>query len=1109
MTPPSLGNGQQQGVWNTPSEFEPEGNTQGVWNTQPQNASSTAAGPLDGPTPTSSANVSLDQVNSLLDRRFQQFMEALLPRLNPTHAPPVSTSSTVTTGSTASSSSVNITAELIKQIPFFDGTGGPHKLSEFLRKCDNFVKAAGTNEESQSLILVTGKLTGIADAWWQEFSRRHIHITWDQLRSALHNQFTPLEHGLTLRARLWRLRQDTLSVAEYTEAFRQLHLQIPEMGEQDAISAYLNGLHPHIQQLVRADINNLKTLFAAQSAACRLAPFRYNRQASKSDSALISKDHKNKASNKASSDSHRKGNKKKDWSTYKCPLCEKTGHGAAKCPELSKAKKAIGSPTSDGDRALISVSKPEDLLIIDSGCTRHMFKDLAWLSESKSHVTGVTVGNHEVMKSTQIGSATIFSPSTGESIHLREVLCVPGLTNNLLSVRALANDGYHISFVGTSEDSKVRISSPTGEILMFGRLNSGLYCLDAEVISDRALITVTKSDYSLWHLRLGHPGRGAMSHVSQACSGAPSNLEDIPNGKCQACETAKAHRLPFSQTHNKAKNPLERIVSDYWSRGRGVESLGGATGYISFIDDFSNYVEVSLTDTKSAALECFREYCARMENQLGLTVKIFRSDGGTEYVNQDFQWVFKDKGIIHEVTPPYTPQLNGKAERMNRTLLDKTRAIMHHGGVPTELWGEILQTAVYLHNRTPTRVNGKWMTPYEAFFGKPAKVDHLRIPWSRAFTFQKHNDKLAPRSFLGRLVGYEHNSTYRIWDPESGRVIRSRHVVFDEGDAITPQDENYDPLPIEEGDWGSEDLSPTIIDQKQADEGTEYLIKWPGDGELLWVLQSDISDPTVMDEWEGTSDFHDAALTAKETPVCQEPRSYEEALNSPDSDKWKEAIRKELDSHRENNTWTIVPKPHNRSLIGCKWVFKIKRKADGSIDKYKARLVAQGFSQRPGIDYNETYSPVCRLETLRLVLTVAIILGLQIHQIDIVTAFLCAELMELLFMMIPLGISAPEGSCCQLNKTIYGLKQAQRVFNKKVNKKLRKMGFVPLVSDNGVYIRVVNGQISIIVIYVDDMLIMTEKDSEMEAIKAGLAEEFRTTDCGEAAFFSWDEIDQK
>ena len=181
-----------------------------------------------------------------------------------------------------------------------------------------------------------------------------------------------------------------------------------------------------------------------------------------------------------------------------------------------------------------------------------------------------------------------------------------------------------------------------------------------------------------------------------------------------------------------------------------------------------------------------------------------------------------------------------------------------------------------------------------------------------------------------------------------------------------------------------------------------------------------------------------------------EPLTYEEAMNGPDRREWKLSVGTEFEAHFANNTWELVHLPTGRKVITCKWVFKIKYNPDGTIHRYKSRLVARGFTQLESIDYYETFAPTLRFESLRLLFAIAAYLGLLIYQLDVNNAYLNLYLEEEVYMELPPGFPITErtrGMVLRLRKGLYGLKQSARIWNQRFAGEAKKMGFKPISSD--------------------------------------------------------------
>ena len=228
------------------------------------------------------------------------------------------------------------------------------------------------------------------------------------------------------------------------------------------------------------------------------------------------------------------------------------------------------------------------------------------------------------------------------------------------------------------------------------------------------------------------------------------------------------------------------------------------------------------------------------------------------------------------------------------------------------------------------------------------------------------------------------------------------------------------------------------------------------------------------------------------------PTTYEEAMQSPYRDRWLEACNSEMSSLEQHGTWILVPRPTDRKVLKNKWVFVIKHNADGSIERFKARLVIKGYEEVFGIDYDNVFSPVLRFETLRFLLTLGATMDYEIHQMDVKTAFLNGEMDKTIYMEQPPGYvkKGKEDFVCLLEKSLYGLKQAPRIWNRLIATKLKKMGFLQLQSDECVFIRFVDGKIQVITVYVDDLIIMTPNLLQCNGIKKKLQSEFDMKDLG-------------
>ncbi|KAM2102749.1 hypothetical protein ACFX1T_000977 [Malus domestica] len=214
-------------------------------------------------------------------------------------------------------------------------------------------------------------------------------------------------------------------------------------------------------------------------------------------------------------------------------------------------------------------------------------------------------------------------------------------------------------------------------------------------------------------------------------------------------------------------------------------------------------------------------------------------------------------------------------------------------------------------------------------------------------------------------------------------------------------------------------------------------------------------------------------------------------------------MQEEFDALQTQGTWVLVPAPCDKNVIGSKWVYKVKRNSDGSISRYKARLVAQGFSQEKGLDYTETFSPVVRHTTVRLILSLAAIHKWDLRQLDIKNAFLHGELQEEVYMKQPQGFvnSQLPTHVCKLVKSLYGLKQAPRAWNEKFTSFLQAIGFEASLSDSSLFVKTDGVHVVILLLYVDDIILTGSSTSLIQSVITTLSEVFYLKDMGRLAYF--------
>ncbi|RVW72252.1 Retrovirus-related Pol polyprotein from transposon RE1 [Vitis vinifera] len=251
--------------------------------------------------------------------------------------------------------------------------------------------------------------------------------------------------------------------------------------------------------------------------------------------------------------------------------------------------------------------------------------------------------------------------------------------------------------------------------------------------------------------------------------------------------------------------------------------------------------------------------------------------------------------------------------------------------------------------------------------------------------------------------------------------------------------------------------------------------------------------------YEGLSpSYREFATSLDDTQV---PNTIQEAFKISE---WKKAVQDEIDALEKNGTWTIIDLPVGKRPVGCKWIFTIKYKADGSVERFKARLVARGFTQSYGIDYQETFAPVAKLNTIRILLSLAVNQDWCLQHLDIKNAFLNGDLEEEVYMEIPPGFeeSMAKNQVCKLQKSFYGLKQYPRAWFDRFTKAVLKLGYKQGQADHTLFVKKSHAEkMAILIVYVDDIILSGNDMEELQKLKKYLSEEFEVKDLGNLKYF--------
>lgn len=805
-----------------------------------------------------------------------------------------------------------------------------------------------------------------------------------------------------------------------------------------------------------------------------------------------------------------KSNKGKDSKKVmkgNCFKCGKKGHYANKCNLKSDNIKSDNSKSY----SLIAMAKSDKVSTpiswyIDSGATSHMCANRNLFTKLDKCSENILLANKTSIVAEGIGTVNIFVNNC--TIELKDVLYSSDLNGNFLSVSKVVQYGGIIKF----NEKEAIFTDGNGELVLKAERNDNLFTFDVKNPNEK--LCAVSSNANIWHRRYGHLNYQSLSDLSKNNMVNGMNVQEKVESPCQTCMVSKIHSIKFpKQTESKSGELLNIIHSDVCGP-MNTTSIGGSKYFLTFIDDKSRKTFVYFLKHKSEVFEKFKAFKEMVERQTNMKIKCLRSDNGGEYVSNEFSQYLENCGIQRQLTVPYTPQQNGVAERANRTIVEMARCMLVDSKQSQNLWAEAVATAVYLRNRSPSKsLDGR--TPYEIWTGRKPNVKHLKVFGCNAVVLNRKKGKFDPKGSSMIMVGYSRVSkAYRLYDRKNRQVVERRNVLFDELNypGGEPNNENQDFINFEEffnikeSEVVSQNPQNIIVEQEIDSSDEEEFLEAQED-----ISEMETSEILVTNEivkrGPGRPKIVRSGRPGRPRKIPQilnnaveekVPNNYKEALCSKDNKKWKEAMLKEISSLEQKGTWSLEELPHGQKAIKNKWVYALKKDSEGKIERYKARLVAKGCSQQYGLNYKETFSPVVRYETIRMILALAVEHKMHLHQLDVVTAYLNGNLQDVIYMQQPEGFVDKQhpNQVLRLHKSLYGLKQSGREWNFKLNEVLTQLGFKSCQNEPCLYQKVSNNNLIILAVYVDDIIVGCKDKNEILKFKNEIRNHFEVTDKG-------------
>ncbi|CAA7265260.1 unnamed protein product [Cyclocybe aegerita] len=580
--------------------------------------------------------------------------------------------------------------------------------------------------------------------------------------------------------------------------------------------------------------------------------------------------------------------------------------------------------------------------------------------------------------------------------------------------------------------------------------SKGLYRVKHELDSANAAVEALTLDQL--HHQLGHISPRITQKLVNDKFVTGMCLEHTVSGEpffCESCVYAKATRksVPKEREGERVAEFGGEVHSDLWGPAP-VESKGSKRYYITFTDDKTHLTNLYLLHKKDEAFTAYKGYEAWCGTQLNAHVKVLHSDRGGEYLGKEFTLHLKSKGTEQKLNVHDTPQHNGVAEQRNRTIAERIRALLHSSGLPKSLWGKAARHVIWLMNRTLTKaISG--MTPYKAAFGRKPNLRHVREWGKRVWVRIEGGTKLGGRVREGRWMGVDKQSkgVWVYW-PDTKTVSVEQNVYYDEtcksGSHL--EGEEWDGFNETKPDLSinltaepppstsstSNQTAQPAASAPQAPERDESASEPDETPSTPKPREKRVQKPSqhVLDIIEGRAVSSNLPKSPKLSPGVQVPTEMlkEQVLEGEGTSDWmmaadfvdEYALVAEISKTgigtsrcegvlKAAGTWELMDTPDGVNIVGSKWVFRVKKDAAGNVVRYKARLVAQGFSQVPGVDYFDMFVPVARLASIRAVLAIVAVNDFEIHQIDIKGAYLNGVLTsgKVIYMRQPPGVLPP------------------------------------------------------------------------------------------------------
>ncbi|KAI3735987.1 hypothetical protein L6452_15516 [Arctium lappa] len=772
---------------------------------------------------------------------------------------------------------------------------------------------------------------------------------------------------------------------------------------------------------------------------------------------------------------------------------------------------------------------------------KHMTGNMSCLQDFK-HINGGHVAFGDNLTGGKIsGKGNV----TKGKMTFEDVYYVDQLKYNLLSVSQVCDKQHSILFTNT----ECMILAPgfkvvdESMILLRTPRKDNVYCLDMDnVDSDSSLNCLVSKAFvdesSLWHRRMCHMNLKTMNKLvkNNLVRGLPSKVFSCDD-HCVACLKGKQHKTSHKTKElNTISSCLQLLHMDLFGP-TNVMSIGKKSYCLVIVDDYSRFTWVYFLRTKDETNGLIKSFILKIENQTNQKVKVIRSDNGTEFKNLDLNTFCEEKGIKRQYSAPRTPQQNGVAERRNRTLIEAARSLLADSKLPITFWAEAVNTACKFDSKADDGFLVGYSSQSKAYrvFNSSSRIieesDNVKCnentpnpigsgpQWlfdidslTNSFGFSSDDYAGSGKGGSGTTQVQESISQFVIFPIPTVDPVEDCEKEPSTGPSQSEEEsrdeetqENKEPEVATENT--SVELNDSNLEVELNEEPSHHSITQKNHPPQLVI--GDISSPMMTRNQSRLQEMQDQQHTVLSCFLSQlEPKKAHDAMKESS---WIEAMQEELLQFKLQDVWDLVDLPKGQRAIGTKWVFRNKRDERGIVIRNKARLVAQGYTQEEGIDYEEVFAPVARIEAIRLFLAYASYMKFKVYQMDVKSAFLYGSIEEEVYVCQPPGFENPSypDRVYKLKKALYRLHQAPRAWYDTLSSYLLENGFERGVIDKTLFIKRKKKDILLVQIYVDDIIFGSTRDNMCKEFEELMHQRFKMSSMGELTFFLGLQVQQK